>query len=92
MALLESKLDSKRKKNQTVDFADYNLSSKIKELLTVETMESIFNLPGLGIALRTYFYDINNEEAVPGNEKKKRVSVAKLPPLSNRTVSYISFN
>jgi len=92
MDILESMSDPPTTNNKPVDFTSYILSSKITEgRLTVNEVETLFKLPGLEMALRTFFYDIISE-AGPGIRKRYKVSKQRLPSLDNDTVSYFYYH
>lgn len=85
-------LDAKAKKKNIVDFKRRILSSKIKKgLLSLKSVENLFKLRGIEIALRTYFHDVSYEDISPGNGKFHRVSKGKLPLLDRKIVSFSSY-
>ena len=70
----------------------YTLSSRIKEgPLPLKSLEDMYKLQGLEVALRTYFHDVSCEEFGPGKGKQCRVHQQKLPRLDDHTVSYFIY-
>ena len=89
LAILGMKSNLKAKQSQAQDFTQYTLSSMIREgPLPLKSLEDMYKLQGLEVALRTYFHDVSCEEFGPGKGKRHRVYKRKLPQLDECTVSY----
>jgi len=84
MAILGLKSNAMSTQSQTENFMRQTLSSKTKEgPLSLKYIKTLFKLPGLGVALRTYFHDFSYEEIDPGKGKSHRVSKRRLLTLDD---------